>query len=62
MTPAKLRLARVMRAQDPPVSLGQIAVELGLAKSTVARNLAAPPPMSAPTPADDPDPAGRGRR
>ncbi len=40
MTPAKLRLARAMRAQDPPVSLGQIATELGLAKSTVARNLA----------------------
>ncbi len=39
MTPAKLRLARAMRAQIPPVSLGQIAVELGLAKSTVARNL-----------------------
>jgi len=41
MTPAKLRLARAMRAQTPPVSLGQIAVELGLAKPTVARNLAA---------------------
>ncbi len=40
MTPAKLRLARAMREQTPPVSLGQIAVELGLAKSTVARNLA----------------------
>jgi len=39
MTPAKLRLARAMRAQDPPMSLGAIAVELGLPKSTVARNL-----------------------
>jgi len=58
MTPAKLRLARAMRAQTPPVSLGQIAVELGLPKSTVARNLAGP----SPTPADDPDPTGRGRR
>jgi len=58
MTPAKLRLARAMRAQTPPVSLGQIAVELGLAKSTVARNLAAQSPM----PADDPGPAGRARR
>ncbi len=41
MTPAKLRLARAMRAQVPPMSLGAIAVELGLAKSTVARNLSA---------------------
>ncbi len=61
MTPAKLRLARALRAQTPPVSLGQIAVELGLPKSTVARNLAAPPPA-----ADDPDTtattAGRKRR
>jgi len=39
MTPAKLRLARAMRGQDPPMSLGAIATELGLAKSTVARNL-----------------------
>jgi len=58
MTPAKLRLARAMRDQDPPVSLGQIAVELGLPKSTVARNLATP----SPTPAGDPAPAGRARR
>ncbi len=58
MTPAKLRLARAMRAQTPPVSLGQIAVELGLPKSTVARNLAAQPA----TPAHDPGPAGRRRR
>jgi len=58
MTPGKLRLAMAMREQTPPVSLGQIAVELGLAKSTVARNLAAP----SPSPADDPGPAGRGRR
>ncbi len=58
MTPAKLRLARAMRAQDPPVSLGQIAVELGLPKSTVARNLAAPSPTSA----DDPDTTNRRRR
>jgi len=62
MTAAKLRLARAMREQTPPVSLGQIGVELGLAKSTVARNLAAPAPTSAPTPADDPVPAARGRR
>jgi len=55
MTPAKLRLARAMREQTPPVSLGQIAVELGLAKSTVARNLA----DLSPTPADEPTPAGR---
>ena len=41
MTAAKLRLARAMRAQVPPLSLGAIAVELGLAKSTVARNLSA---------------------
>jgi len=47
MTPAKLRLARVMRAQAPPVSLGRIAVELGLAKSTVARNLAVESSMPA---------------
>ncbi len=40
MTAAKLRLARSMRGQDPLVSLGRIAVELGLPKSTVARNLA----------------------
>ncbi len=58
MTPAKLRLARAMRAQTPPVSLGQIAVELGLPKSTVARNLAA----QSPAPADDPTPARRKRR
>jgi len=58
MTAAKLRLARAMRAQAPPVSLGQIAVELGLAKSTVVRNLAAGAPM----PAVDPGPVGRGRR
>jgi len=60
MTPAELRLARAMRAQDPTVSLGQIGVELGLAKSTVARNLAAPP--LSPTTADGPGPAGRRRR
>lgn len=41
MTAAKLRLARVMRAQTPPMSLGAIATELGLTKSTVARNLRA---------------------
>ncbi len=41
MTAAKLRLARVMRAQNPPMSLGAIATELGLTKSTVARNLSA---------------------
>ncbi len=41
MTAAKLRLAWAMRAQVPPMSLGAIAVELGLAKSTVARNLSA---------------------
>ncbi len=58
MTAAKLRLARAMREQTPRVSLGQIAVELGLPKSTVARNLADEPP----TPANDPTPAGRGRR
>jgi len=58
MTPAKLRLARAMREQTPPVSLGQIGVELGLAKSTVARNLAA----QSPTAVDDPHQAGRGRR
>ncbi len=58
MTPAKLRLARAMREQDPPVSLGQIAVELGLPKSTVARNLAVRSPM----PVDDPNPARRRRR
>ena len=40
MTAAKLRVARSMRAQDPPVSLGVIAAELGLSKTTVARNLA----------------------
>jgi len=39
MTAAKLRLARAMRKQVPPVSLGRIAVEQGLAKSTVARDL-----------------------
>jgi DNA invertase Pin-like site-specific DNA recombinase len=60
MTSAKLRLARAMRGQDPPVSLGQIAAELGLPKSTVARNLTAPP--VSPTTANDPAPAGRGRR
>jgi len=58
MTPAKLRLARAMRDQTPPVSLGQIAAELGLPKSTVARNLAAP----SPTPADNPGPARTRRR
>jgi len=40
MTAAKLRVAVAMRAQDPPVSLGVIARELGLSKTTVARNLA----------------------
>jgi len=40
MTPGKLRLAGAMRAQDPPVSLGLIARELGVSKTTVARNLA----------------------
>ena len=30
-----------MRAQTPPMSLGAIAAELGLTKSTVARNLRA---------------------
>jgi len=61
MTAAKLRLAQSMRGQDPPVSLGSIAAELGLPKSTVARNLATPP---SPTAGDDPGsgPAGRGRR
>ncbi len=58
MTPAKLRLARAMREQDPPVSLGQIAVELGLPKSTVARNLAAPSSV----PMDDPTPTRKRRR
>ncbi len=54
MTAAKLRLARAMRAQVPPMSLGAIATELGLAKSTVARNLSA---------AEDPDDrADRGER
>jgi len=57
MTAGKLRLARAMREQDPPVSLGQVAAELGLAKSTVARNLAAQSPMAV----GDPGPAGRGR-
>jgi len=60
MTPARLRLARAMRDQTPPVSLGQIAAELGLPKSTVARNLAAPPPL--PAPAEDPGSARRRRR
>jgi len=41
MTEAKLRLARAMRAQTPPMSLGAVATELGLTKSTVARNLRA---------------------
>ena len=41
MTAAKLRLARAMRAQTPPMSLSAIATELGLTKSTVARNLRA---------------------
>jgi DNA invertase Pin-like site-specific DNA recombinase len=41
MTEAKLRLARAMRAQIPPMSLGAVATELGLTKSTVARNLRA---------------------
>jgi len=41
MTEAKLRLARAMRSQTPPMSLGAIAAELGLTKSTVARNLSA---------------------
>ncbi len=40
MTAAKLRVAVAMRAQDPPVSLGVIARELGVSKTTVARNLA----------------------
>jgi len=40
MTAAKLRVAQSMRAQDPPVSLGLIARELGVSKTTVARNLA----------------------
>ena len=57
MTAGKLRLARAMREQDPPVSLGQVAAELGLAKSTVARNLAAQSPMAV----GNPGPAGRGR-
>lgn len=39
MTPAKPRLARAMRAQVPPMRPGQIAVEPGLSKSTIARNL-----------------------
>jgi predicted DNA binding protein len=30
-----------MRAQIPPMSLGAVATELGLTKSTVARNLRA---------------------
>jgi len=58
MTSGKLRLARAMREQTPPVSLGRIAAELGLAKSTVARNLAAPSSV----PVGDPGPAGRARR
>ena len=41
MTEAKLRLARAMRSQTPPMSLGAVAAELGLTKSTVARNLSA---------------------
>jgi len=41
MTAAKLRVAVAMRAQDPPVSFGVIADELGVSKTTVARNLAA---------------------
>jgi len=40
MTAAKLRVAVAMRAQDPPVSFGVIAAELGVSKTTVARNLA----------------------
>ena len=47
MTAAKLRLARSMRAQTPPMSLGRIATELGVSKTTVARNLAAPDPGTA---------------
>lgn len=40
MTAAKLWVAVAMRAQNPPVSFGVIARELGLSKTTVARNLA----------------------
>ncbi len=50
MTEPKLRLARAMRAQTPPMSVGAIAAELELTKSTVARNLRA---------ADDVDPGER---
>jgi hypothetical protein len=45
-----------MRAQAPPVSLGQIGVELGLHQSTVARNLAAPSPL----PSGRSGPGGKG--
>lgn len=58
MTAAKLRLARSMRGQDPLVSLGRIAVELGLPKSTVARNLTA----AFLVPVDDPTLAARARQ
>ena len=40
MTAAKLRLARSMRAADPPDSYAVIARELGLSKTTVRRHLA----------------------
>ncbi len=39
MTPAKLRLARRMRADDPPASYAEIARELQLSKTTIARHL-----------------------
>jgi DNA invertase Pin-like site-specific DNA recombinase len=39
MTPAKLRLARQMRASDPPASYAVIAQALGLSKTTVRRHL-----------------------
>ena len=39
MTPAKLRVARAMRAADPPESYAVIARELGLSKTTVRRHL-----------------------
>jgi hypothetical protein len=41
MTEPKLRLMRAMRTQTPPMSMGAIVTELGLMKSTVARNLRA---------------------
>jgi len=40
MTAAKRRVAVAMRAQYPPVSFRVIAAELGVSKTTVARNLA----------------------